>query len=96
MKHYSKDDFNSKLSNKNWESVLSCLDNEVAWGSFKDSFHSVLDIVAPLKEVRLKQRTEPWMNSDILQNIRHRDETLNKFRKSKDPDFVRNIVNLGI
>ena len=85
MKYYSKDDFISKLSNKNRESVLSCLDVGVAWGSFKDIFHSVLDIVAPLKEVRLKQRTEPWMNSDILQNIRHRDETLNKFRKKQRP-----------
>ena len=94
MKHYSKDDFNSKLSNKNWESVLSCLDVEMAWDSFKDIFHSVLDIVAPLKEVRLKQRTEPWMNSDILQNIRHRDETLNKFRKSKDPDLYKEYCKL--
>ena len=94
MKHYSKDDFNSKLSNKNWESVLSCLDVEMAWDSFKDIFHSVLDIVAPLKEVRLKQRTEPWMNSDILQNIRHRDETLNKFRKSEDPDLYKEYCKL--
>ena len=66
----------------------------MAWDSFKDIFHSVLDIVAPLKEVKLKQRTEPWMNSDILQNIRHRDETLNKFRKSKDPDLYKEYCKL--
>ena len=56
-------------------------------------FYSVLDIVALVKEVKLKQRTEPWMNSKILQNIRYRDETLNKFRKTKDPDLYRNILS---
>ena len=34
------------------------------------------------------------MNSDILQNIRHRDETLNKFRKSKDPDLYKEYCKL--
>ena len=51
MKHYNIEDFN-----QNWESVLTCFD---VWDGFKNIFHSVLDIVAPLKEVRLKQRTEP-------------------------------------
>ena len=47
-----------------------CCDVEMAWDSFKKKFHSVSDSVAPVKEVKLKQRTEPWMNSEILQNIR--------------------------
>ena len=51
--------------------------------------------MAPVKEVKSKQRTEPWMNSEILQNIRFRDETLNKFRKTNDPDLYKNIVSLG-
>ena len=29
------------------------------------------------------------MNSEILQNIRHRDETLNRFRKTKDLDLYK-------
>ena len=46
----------------------------------------------------------PWMNSDILESIRYRDETLNKLRKSKmfNPDLykeyfkLRNIVQRDI
>ena len=95
LKHYNKDDFILKLSNMSWESVLMCFDVEMTWDSFKTIFHSVLDSVAPVKEVKLKQRTEPWMNSEILQNIRFRDETLNKFRKTNDPDLYKNIINLG-
>ena len=70
-----------------------CFDVEMAWDSFKAIFHSVLDSVAPVKEVKLKQRTEPWMNSEILQNIRFGDETLNKFRKTNDPDLYKKILS---
>ena len=51
--------------------------------------------VAQVKEVKLKQRTEPRMNSEILQNIRYWDETLNKFSKTNGPGFYKNIANLG-
>ena len=94
LKDYNKDDFILKLSNMSWESVLMCFDVEMAWDSFKTIFHSVLDSVAPVKEVKLKQRTEPWMNSEILQNIRFRDETLNKFRKTNDPDLYKKYCQL--
>jgi hypothetical protein len=30
-----------------------------AWSNFKDIFTNILDTVAPLKEIRVKQRTEP-------------------------------------
>ena len=94
LKHYNKDDFILKLSNMSWESVLMWFDVEMAWDSFKTIFHSVLDSVAPVKEVKFKQRTEPWMNSEILQNIRFRDETLNKFRKTNDPDLYKEYCQL--
>ena len=41
------------------------------------------DVVAPIKEIRLKTRTEPWMSTEILDNIRHRDQLLYKFNKDK-------------
>ena len=64
-------------------------DAEMTWDGFKLIFHSVLDALAPIKEIRFLLRTEPWMNSEILQNIRHRDETLNTFRKTKDPALYK-------
>ena len=56
-------------------------------------FHSVLDSVAPVKEVKFKQRTKSWMNSKILQTIRYQDETLNKFRKTKTLICIKKIVS---
>ena len=39
----------------------------------KETLISILDKVAPIKEVSLKQRTEPWKNSEILNYIREND-----------------------
>ena len=82
------------LSALNWQDVLSSSDVSKAWDLFKDFFHSVLDAVAPIKEIRLKQRTEPWMTSDILQSIQERDNWLNKFRKTRDPDDYKAYCKL--
>ena len=37
-------------------------------------FLGVFDELAPVKEIRIKQRTEPWMNADILELITLRDK----------------------
>ena len=50
---------------------------------FKDVILSVLNTVAPIKEVRLKQRREPWVDSNILDLIKKRDFYLYKFKKDK-------------
>ena len=94
LKQYCKDTFCQQLASQSWEEVLSCLEVDTALDKFKVLFHSVLDVVAPVKEIRLKQRTEPWMTSEILHDIRHRDDVLNKFRKTKDSDLYRTFCKL--
>ena len=44
---------------------------------------SVIDSLAPLKQVRLKQRSDPWMTNDILSQIKHRDNLLLKFKSDR-------------
>ena len=41
----------------------------------------ILNSVAPVKEVRLKQRTEPWITQEILEYIKERDHFLYLFKK---------------
>ena len=49
---------------------------------FQTSFMNILDEVAPVKEIRVKQRTEPWMANDFLEMLKERDRALYTFRKS--------------
>ncbi len=46
--------------------MLQCDDVDMAWDRFKINFLEVLSKVAPYKEIRIKQRTEPWMKDSIL------------------------------
>ena len=82
LKNYSSEIFLDKLSRADWNSCFLSTCVNSAWKSFQNIFSNVLDEVAPVKEIRLKQRTEPWMSSEILELIHSRDKFLYSFKKS--------------
>ena len=68
---YSKENFLLQLSHADWSNVYTCSSNiDQAWDNFKDTILQILNAVAPIKEIRLKNRTEPWFNHEIFENIR--------------------------
>ena len=54
----------------------------------------VLNRVAPIKQVRLKQRSEHWMDGHILDLINQRDQALHNFRKNKIADDFKHFSKL--
>ena len=80
LKNYSAELFLYKLANADWSSVFITNSVDTAWKSFKKVFISVLDSVAPVKEIRLKQRSEPWLTTEIIELIKERDNLLQMFR----------------
>ena len=74
--------------------MVSCDRVDEAWSNFCTIFTHVLDSVAPLKEVRIKQRSEPWMTHDILVNIRERDSLLRKFKKNNETEYYESYCKL--
>ena len=54
-----------------------------AYAFFKDRFVSILNTLAPIKEIRIKQDTEPWMCTEILDLIKQRDYYLKMFKQSR-------------
>ena len=57
-------------------------------------FMSVVDKIAPLKEKRLKQRSEPWITSELLDDIKARDQDLENFQKTKTDENYNYFCNL--
>ena len=79
----------NKLRNINWSVVTDCNDVNVAWSNFKEIFIQILDEIAPIRHIRIKTRTEPWMNSEILELIRERDKFLKLANKNKNNKDLR-------
>ena len=65
-----------------------------AWVFFTGKFMDVIDKIAHVKEVRVKQRTEPWMSSEILHMISERDAALRRFRRSGDESQYKQYIHL--
>ena len=82
LKNYSSEILLEKLCSVDWKPCFLSDCVNIAWTMFQTSFMNILDEVAPVKEIRVKQRTEPWMTNDILEMLKERDRALYTFRKS--------------
>ena len=89
MKNYSQDVLIDKLNSVNWLDVELLEDVDDAWVLFKDRFMNVIDDIAPVKHVRLKQHGGDWFNGDILELISKRDKELHKFKKTRKDEHYQ-------
>ena len=94
LKHYCKELLDSRLSDTNWNDVFKSNSVDEAWVFFRGKFMDVIDKIAPVKEVRVKQRTEPWMSSEILHMISERDAALRRFRRSGDESQYKQYIHV--
>ena len=80
LKNYNKETFEQRLKDATWSEVYSCESVEGAWLSFKSRFQTIVDSLAPLKEIRIKQSTAPWITAKIIHTRSERDKALRKFK----------------
>lgn len=50
----------------------------------------MLDLLVPVKEVRIKQHIELWTTSNILESIKAEDKLLANYRKYKNNEETHN------
>lgn len=74
LKNYSIEFLQFLLSSIDWSHCTNAICVNEAWSIFKNIFTSILDTLAPVVEIEVKQRTEPSMTSYILGRIRDRDK----------------------
>ena len=85
MKSYSEELLNERIKNMNWDCVLSCTDTNRAWENFNTIMNTNIESLAPMKQCKIKIRTEPWVSSEIIDVLGERDKCLHAFHKTKDP-----------
>ena len=82
-KNYSQVSFLTVLRRIDWSSILSSRDVNYCLSEFNSLFRSAIDSVAPLRDVRVRDKINPWMNGEILSSIRRRDKLFSRFRKDR-------------
>ena len=93
MRNYNIDVFLNRLHEVDWSIVTRCNNVNEAWVNFKNLITQVLDSIAPIKEIRIKLRTEPWIDDNILQSIRERDKLLTLSNRNKADKSLRRLFN---
>ena len=69
--------------------LLNSSDVIKLWECWKCDFLQIIHKHAPLKQIRVKTRNNPWFNSDLQELIYHRDYLHKKAVKSKDHDIFQ-------
>ena len=66
MKNYNVEKFIVSLVQAEWSTVFTAITVNEAWENVLITFLKCPDNIAPVKQIRLKQRTEPWLTAEIL------------------------------
>ena len=54
----------------------------VAYSDLLNKISNIIDSVAPIKEIRIKNSTQEWFDNEIAEAIKIREKYFKKFKKS--------------
>ena len=83
MKNYSRELFLNKLKLLKFPSYSEFVDINAAYSHFLQLISSVIDEIAPMKEIHVRGSTQEWMDEEVLEGIRIRNKLLSKFKRTK-------------
>jgi len=72
-KHFVDVDFINDLSRVSWQNVECFDDPNLAWQAWKSDFNAVLDHHAPVRNMRVRRSSVPWLTFDIKKMMSERD-----------------------
>ena len=101
-KNFNKKLYFDDLNNSSvFKQIFLCDDINIAWQTWKNEFLRICNKHAPVRFCKIKQVNNPWITTDILKLINHRD-LLKKALTSKLEAYfrqyqnARNYVNIAI
>ena len=101
--NYNAESFIRELSSLDFPNYENFDDVNVAYSDFSKKLMQAIDKLAPLREIRVKNRSQEWFDKKIHDAILLRDKLLTTFKKSRNNfdekqyrdsrTFVQNLVN---
>ena len=83
FKNYSKDSYLQELENAKFPEYSKFTDINCAYSDFIGKLTTIIDKVAPVREMRIKANSQEWFDEEIYEHIALRDKMLAKFKKSR-------------
>ena len=68
----------------NFDCIQEYVCPQKAYGAFESKLNSILDDIAPIKRMRIKNKTSKWINQNILDLIEEKNAAKQTAKKSKD------------
>ena len=89
-RNYIKEDLQAHLLQTNWDEYFGTGDPTKCWDFIEIKIREHLDQNCPQKVFRVKEVGEPWVSNEILEEIKDKDASLRRAKKSgKSEDWAR-------
>ena len=102
--NFNEREFNEALTNMDWDQILSIEGNDpnISMNNLHQHINYLLDEFAPYKKLSKKEyklKSKPWINRNILTEMKKCDKLLHKYCEAKDkvsfmPKQFMKILNL--
>ena len=92
--HYRKfqdvdvDAFCERLQNQPWENVILAKDISQAVKLWEDYLLEIVNLFMPIKSRKVKNKSSPWMTSEIVKLIKQRNKIKKKSRRTKNSEDI--------
>ena len=73
FKNFNANDFLSDISQIPWECIISHDNPNICWKIWETLYLKVLDTHAPLRHIRIRTNSLPWINKKVKEQMRLRD-----------------------
>ena len=83
-KKYTPEKLVEELKSSNFPNYENYKDINDAYSNFISLFSAAINKVAPLREIRVKNRTHDWFDRDISNAIEARNEKLKTFKRTRE------------
>ena len=102
FRKFNRINFRNDIASHCWDHIYNSTDPNQMWLQWKCSFLSIVNKHAPLRTMRVRTRSSPWITSELKKRMHDRDILKIKASKSNDSNDwslfkkQRNIVNSEI
>ena len=81
--NYSKNEFQEQIRNLNWDILSHSTDVNEFWGIIEDNIRNTIENMCPLKRMKIKDKGDPWVTSEIIELIQDKDRLRIRAKRSE-------------